>query len=222
VNRYSTTLIFFLLPCSALLSQTAQTNETAQISELSITKRLTDEERIEFLLNVAQAYFNEEDFDAAINAYERILSIDPEHQQAKYVLGHVYIMAKRYSKAESTLKALADENPEDFKIWNNLAWLYATAEDPAIRDGKKAVKHAQEAMTLAPYDHHVWSTLSEAYYVSGEYEKSYRAITHMANLAARYGTDITKEAVDNYNEQIRKCKRAMDTAKALEEESPDD
>ena len=71
-------------------------------------------------------------------------------------------------------------------------------------------------MTLAPNDHHVWSTLSEAYYVSGEYEKSYRAITHMAQLASRYGTDITEESVNSYNEQIRKCKRAMDTVESLD------
>ena len=189
-------------------------------SGLQIETR-TDEERCLFLLQVADAYFKEDDFTSAISAYERILGIDPEHQQARYIIGHVYISAKQYDKAEAQLLALVDDFPEDFKLKNNLAWLYATAEDPSIRDGKKAVEIAQEAMILAPNDHHVWSTLSEAYYVSGEYEKAYRAITHMASLAARYGSDITKESVESYNVQIRKCKRAWDTQKMLNGEDED-
>ena len=43
----------------------------------------------------------------------------------------------------------------------------------------------------------------------------------MASLAARYGTGITKESVESYNEQIRKCKRAWDTQKMLSGEDDD-
>ncbi len=199
----------------ALCSCLAPAQETESTSGLQIAGR-TDEERCKFLLEVAAAYFKEKDFASAIDAYERVLEIDPKHQEARYVIGHVYISAKSYAKAEEQLLGLIEDYPEDFKLKNNLAWLYATAEDPKFRDGKKAIKVAQEAMVLAPNDHHVWSTLSEAYYVSGEYEKAYRAITHMASLAARYGQNITKESVESYNEQIRKCKRAWDTQKMLE------
>lgn len=215
-----------LVPCLILIatSTTAQddnTNTTAFSSGLSISSR-TDQERIQFLSDVAQAYFKEDDFESAVNAYERILEIDPKNQQARYVIGHVYISAKQYGKAEAVMTALAEEYPEDFKLLNNLAWLYATAEDPAYRDGQKAIEIAQKAMVLAPNDHHVWSTLSEAYYVSGEYEKAYRAITHMASLATRYGKGITKESVDEYNEQIRKCKRAWETQKMIDGDDEDE
>jgi len=215
-----------LIPCLILIatSATAQednTNTTASASGLSISSR-TDQERIKFLSEVAQAYFKEEDFESAVSAYERILEIDPKHQQSRYVIGHVYISAKQYGKAEAVMTALAEEYPDDFKLLNNLAWLYATAEDPAYRDGQKAIEIAQKAMVLAPNDHHVWSTLSEAYYVSGEYEKAYRAITHMASLATRYGTGITKESVDEYNEQIRKCKRAWETQKMIDGDDEDE
>lgn len=201
---------------SAIYAQTNAPVETSSLSSLQVETR-TDEERIEFLLNVADVYFKENDFDSAVNAYERILEIDPKHKQARYIVAHVYINAKQYKKAEELLLELMAEDPEDFKLLNNLAWLYATAEDPKFRNGKKAIKLAQEAMTLAPNDHHVWSTLSEAYYVSGEYEKAHRAIVHMASLAMRYGRDVTKEQVDEYNEQIRKCKRAWDAEKMFSE-----
>ncbi len=210
-----TYLICCALPLSTTFAQDGPVTNAPLASSLKISGDRTNNERIEFLTEVAQAYLVEKDTEAAINVYERILQIDPAHLQSRYIIAHLYISAKQYRKAEVLLKKLTGEFPEDFKLWNNLAWLYATAEDPEMRNGEKAVKCAQEALTLAPNDHHVWSTLSEAYYVSGKYEKSYRAITHMASLAARYGTDITKESVESYNEQIRKCKRAMDTAKIM-------
>ncbi len=201
----------------AVFSNVSHAQETESTSGLQIEKR-TDEERCKFLLSVASAYFSEDNFASAIDAYERILEIDPTHQEARYIIGHVYISAKSYAKAEEQLQALVADFPEDFKLKNNLAWLYATAEDPSFRNGKKAVKIAQEAMVLAPNDHHIWSTLAEAHYILGDYEKAYEAITHMAKLASRYGQNITKESVESYNEQIRKCKRAWDTQKILEEE----
>jgi tetratricopeptide (TPR) repeat protein len=208
-------LLLSLIPLGSIFAQDNADTNTLPSSNFKITEARSEEDRIQLLLDVAQAYIAEEDFLSAINAYERVIAIDPAHMQARYVVGHIYINAKQYKKAEALLLTLTEEHPEDFKLWNNLAWLYATAEDPMMRNGKKAVEYAHEAMTLAPNDYHVWSTLSEAYYVSGQYEKSYRAITHMASLAARYGTDITEEAVIEYNEQIRKCKRAMDTAEAM-------
>jgi tetratricopeptide (TPR) repeat protein len=203
------------LPISMGLAQGGDTTNSIP-SSLKISGERSQEERIQFLLDVAQSYSNEEDIASAIGSYERILAIDPTHVQARYVVGHLYISIKEYKKAETVFLALIEEFPEDFKLWNNMAWLCATAEDPSIRDGNKAIKFAHEAMTLAPNDYHVWSTLSEAYYVSGDYEKAHRAILQMARLAVRYGTDVTEESVKEYNQQILKCKRAMDTAKSME------
>ena len=200
----------------AVLPAFAQEEDAAAPPGLAAPER-TPEERVAFLLEVARAYFSEKDYESAIGAYERILDIDPQHQEARYIIAHVYIQAHRYGKAQALLKRLIEEHPEDFKLLNNLAWLYATAEDPAFRDGYQAIDLAHKAMVLAPNDHHVWSTLAEGYYVTGQYEKAFRAITHMAQLASRYGKGITKEAVEGYNEQIRKCKRAMDLQEALEE-----
>lgn len=204
----------FALPISMVFAQ-GEESTNAVHSSLQVSGERSQEERIQFLINVAQSYDIEGDTAYAIGAYERILAIDPAHLQARYVVGHLYIITKQYGKAEALFLALIEEFPEDFKLWNNLAWLYATAEDPSYRNGKKAIKFAHEAMTLAPNDYHVWSTLSEAYYVSGEYEKAHRAILHMASLAVRYGTDVTEESVKEYNQQILKCKRAKDTADSM-------
>ena len=196
-------------------------SETDSGSSLSFPSTLqvgnrSDRERITLLLEVASVYFKEDQFDEAVSAYERILEIDPDHLEARVTIGHVYISAKKYAEAEAMLLGLIKDFPDDFQLKNNLAWLYSTAEDPAFRKGKMAVEYAQKAMVIAPKDHHVWSTLAEAYYVTGDYEKAYRAIQHMAALAMRYGTNITEEMVAEYNEQIRKCKRAYESQQELE------
>lgn len=207
--------IFMTLISSFVLSVTAQTNDSTSLASGLQANKRTPEERITFLLNVAQSYFNDEDFDSAVSAYERIIEIDPKHEEARFIISHVYINAKQYRKAESLLEELIADYPDNFQLLNNLAWLYATAEDPSVRDGRKSVKIAQQALVISPNDHHVWSTLSEGYYVSGQYEKAYECITHMASIATRYGKGITKESVDSYNEQILKCKRALDTANSM-------
>ena len=212
-------LILCALPLSVAIAQEEQPPASPPASSLELSADRTQGERIAFLMDVASAYVNEDDFPAAVDAYERILQIDPAHQQTRHMLSHIYINAKEYQKAETMFFALIEEYPENFTIWNNLAWLYATAEDPKFRSGEKAVKYSREALTLAPTDFHIWSTLAEAYYVSGDYEKAYRAVRHMASLAALYGRNITEESVAEYNEQIRKCKRALDTAETMKAEN---
>ena len=133
----------------------------------------------------------------------------------------VYINTKQYAKAEQLLEALIDEYPENFQLKNNLAWLYATAEDSAFRDAQKAIELAQEAMILAPNVHNVWSTLAEAYYSAGQYEKANRAIIHMISLVRRYGSDMPQPMIDSYKAQMRKYKRALDTEKVLQPDEED-
>ncbi len=210
-----TQLIAALILVTALTSAQADGAKTNLTSGLQLSTR-TDEERCAFLLSVAKAYTKESDFEATVQTYERVLKIDPNQKEARYFIALAYIETKEYVKSETKIMSLMKDFPDDFRLKNNLAWLYATAEDLSFRDAKKAVQIAQEAMMMAPKDHHVWSTLSEAHYAAGEYEKAYRDITHMAALAANYATDITPEMVENYNEQIRKCKRAWETKKLLE------
>lgn len=186
--------------------------------KFNISRERSKEERIQFFINVGQSYATEEDIKSAIEAYERVFAIEPDHLETKARIAHLYTTDKQYRKAEAAFLALLKEYPDNFTFWNNLAWLYATSEDPSFRNGEKAIKFAHEALTLAPKDHHVWSTLAEAYYLLEEYEKSHRAILHMASLPVRRGADISDQSIIKYREQILKCKRAMDTAKSMKKD----
>src|SRR5271165_6617056 len=57
--------------------------------------------------------------------------------------------------------------------FNNLAWLYATASDPRLRNPSLALRYALKAVELTDAkDAGVLDTLAEAYYVNGDYENA--------------------------------------------------
>jgi len=215
----SGTISIFIALFTAFFAVAQQETNQPDAESQSLGLQIVDqpvEDRVQLLLDLGAVYFSENDPEAAITAYERALEIDPMNKQARVTVVLAYIVTKQYAKAEQMLNGLIEEYPEDADHKNNLAWMYATAEDPAFRKGQKAIELAQEAMVISPNDYHVWSTLAEAYYAAGQYEKAYRAITQMINLAKRYGSDITEETAKSYGEQVRKCKRALNTEKALQ------
>lgn len=193
-----------------LLTAQGQTNESLVVQN--------PEERIKMLQHIGNIYFQDGDLENATSAFERILEIDPTQKDARSILGVIYVNSKNYAAAIENMKGLAEDYPEDYQALNNLAWTYATAEDPAYRDAVGAIDLAQQALVLAPYDHHIWSTLSEAYFVSGQYEKANRAIQHLVKMATTKKIQLTQDAVDTYNNQIRKCSRAIETEKLLSED----
>jgi len=193
-----------------LLTAQGQTNESLVVQN--------PEERIKMLQHIGNIYFQDGDLENATSAFERILEIDPTQKDARSILGVIYVNSKNYAAAIENMKGLAEDYPEDYQALNNLAWTYATAEDPTYRDAASAIDLAQQALVLAPYDHHIWSTLSEAYFVSGQYEKANRAIQHLVKMATTKKIQLTKDAVDTYNNQIRKCSRAIETEKLLPED----
>ena len=172
-------------------------------------------DRIEMLQQIGTIYFQEGNLDSAIDAYNRILKIDPYHKRSRFWVGLIHLSKENYKEAIEIISALVDEYPDDYQSINNLAWIYATAKDAQYRDADRAVQLAQKALVLAPYDHHVWSTLSEAYYVANDFEKANRAIRHLVNLATSSNTKMSKDMVDTYNKQIQKCQRAIEAEKLL-------
>ena len=150
----------------------------------------------------------------AVAAFERALAIHPSHRAARFGLATALISTKDYTRARDMLEALVDAFPDDYTVKNNLAWLYATAGDPKVRDGKKAIRYAQEAMLRAPHDYHVWSTLAEAYYINERYTEALRA----AEEALRLVRETVREAhvIQEYEKQVERCRRAVKALSILE------
>ncbi|MBN2704407.1 MAG: tetratricopeptide repeat protein [Pontiellaceae bacterium] len=212
-----TTLILLSAIAFASFVQ-AQDEESAGLTPSPGIQMVTrvNSERVALLLEVAEVYYADGEYDSAIAALERALEIDPENMQTRYIISRDYLIARKYAEAEKILLALVDEYPEDYQVKNNLAWLYATAEDPAFRKGKEAVKLAQEALVEAPFVHNVWSTLSEAYYVTQNYERALRAAVQTLDLARSNLKELPPESEAQYTLQIEKCSRAWEAQKVLD------
>lgn len=154
------------------------------------------------------------DLAGALQLFRQALAEEPENSRALFGLGTVYIQMEKYREALAVLEPMSEKTPSDYFLKNNIAWLYATAKDPSIRDGAKAVRMAQEALLVAPTDFHVWSTLAEGYYVSGQYDKALRA----AQEALRIGTMAQGPgaATEEYRRQVDKCRKAVQAMSVLE------
>ena len=123
------------------------------------------------------------------------------------MIGTVLIELKEYASSVAIFRHLEKSYPRDFRLNNNLAWIYCTAEDPKYRDGRMAEKYATKALLYAPHDHHVWNTLAEARYVYGNYEAAVRAARQALMLAQ--SANKNEAELLAYQELLEKCERAF-------------
>jgi len=101
----------------------------------------------------------------------RYIEHHPDDADAISMLGSYYFEEKRFGDAEREYKAALEIKPEDAETLNNLAWLYATSEDPRFRKPKAALDLAEKASRLKPVPH-ILDTLAESYYRNGQFKKA--------------------------------------------------
>lgn len=151
---------------------------------------------------------------AAMAVLREIIREDPENKQARMTASSAFILAGRQREARDLLEALVRKYPYDHLPFNNLAWFYATVEDPAYRNPARALQMAREAIFRAPGDFHVWSTLAEAHYVNGNYEQALRSAVEALTLATR--EQAPDANVRTYRAQVEKCRRAVEAFSLIE------
>jgi tetratricopeptide (TPR) repeat protein len=160
-------------------------------------------------------YLNDGDYTRAEKGFRAMLSIDPKDKASRFGLATSLVELHKYDEAIEIFNRIIEEYPSDYFAKNNLAWLYATAESTEVRDGRKAVALAQDALITAPADYHVWSTLAAGYYMIGEYERGLRAAKEALELSTRRpGTPI--KLIVEYKAQVQKCAVATQAMSILE------
>lgn len=169
---------------------------------------------VKYWVGLAYHNLSRKHYRRALNAFERALMEAPDSKEARFGLSSLYIHLEEYEMAMSILQELKQDYPDDYSVNNNIAWLYATAKDPAVRDGQKAISYAREALVVAPGDYHVWNTLSEAYYVYGEYEKAMQAAQEARRIAGR--RRIKSAEMQAYIRQYEKCRKAVQALSLIE------
>ena len=108
--------------------------------------------------------------DKALADYQKAISLDPRRAIAYDGRGRIWKERKEYAKAAANFAQLALMLPDDPRGHRELAWLLATCEDRAIRDGKRAVDEATTACKLTNgADIDCIDTLAAAYAETGDF-----------------------------------------------------
>jgi Zn-dependent protease with chaperone function len=123
----------------------------------------------------------------------------PQNPNLYKVLGDLYYETGNLSGVQQAYEASLKLNPENPHVLNNLAWLYATAEDPRFRNPARALDLAKAAAGLLE-EPHILDTLAECYYANGQYAKALET--------ARRALRLTRENRAYYQEQVEKFRKA--------------
>jgi tetratricopeptide (TPR) repeat protein len=99
-------------------------------------------------------------------------------------LGDLLAGQKLYPQAIEHYREALRLSPRMAVAHNNLAWLYATAEDPKVRDSAAALDHARQAVELTAWrEPEFIDTLAEALYASRNYAEAVKAQEKALKLA---------------------------------------
>jgi len=129
-------------------------------------------------LGLATAYQQTGDLAKArqtLGALEALLGKNPNDSEQQEALAELYLEQKLYSQAIEHFREALRLQPNFAVSHNNLAWLYATSEDPKYRDPAQALEHARRAVELSDWREPTFvDTLAEAFYANGNFPEAVR------------------------------------------------
>lgn len=138
--------------------------------------------------NLANAYFARMNFEAAAVHYGAALRHRPDYAQAQYGLGLALLGLGRTREAVERLSMTVERWPDYAEALTTLAWTLATSDDPAVRDGARAVALAQRASELSGGESpQALDTLAAAYAESGDFEKATQTARQAVTLSRAAG-----------------------------------
>ena len=124
----------------------------------------------------------------AIAQFEDALRINPHLAKAHYSLGSALQLRGRYAEAIDAFRRGLEIEPRDVVMGNAMAWLMATAPDPAVRNAAQAIQIGERLAELTgrreprPLD-----TLAAAYAEAGRFEEAAATAREAAALAEAQG-----------------------------------
>jgi len=141
-------------------------------------------------------------YEQASHDIDRALTLRPDHLGDLHNRAVVRTALEMYDLAIEDYETVLAADPNSAGTWNNLAWLLATAKDPRVRDGPRAVTCAEAALRSGRQP--AWlDTLAAARAECGDFE---RAIA--AEEEALRGTDPPNE---RFRRRLGRYRRRLTT-----------
>jgi tetratricopeptide (TPR) repeat protein len=138
--------------------------------------------------------------------YREAVRLDPTNAMLWMQLEQTYKKMGRGEDVLHTLEARAEADPGNAGVLNQLGWLYANNENPALRDPAKALAYAQRAVEASNgRDANILDTLAEAYYVNQQFDAAIEAEERALEIAPE---------LEAYQNQLKKFREARESGLA--------
>ncbi len=146
--------------------------------------------------SIGNALRQKGDLEQAIVHYRKALELRPDYADAHNNLGNALRQQGRIQEAEREYEAALKSEPGSVLAQNNLAWLLATAADPSVRNGAKAVQLAEQAVLATDgNDPVLLHTLAAAYAENREFDKAVAAAKDALQIADANGITSLAESL---------------------------
>ena len=146
--------------------------------------------------NLASARFHQGQLEEAITHLQTSLQSEPDNTETLDILGAVLLQAGRVNEATARWEQSLRIQPADWKARNFLAWMFATWPDASIRDGRRAVGLAQEALRLSGGKNPlIFRTLAAAYAEDGRFPEAINTAQRGLELATAQGNSALAESL---------------------------
>jgi membrane associated rhomboid family serine protease len=158
---------------------------------------------------LGNAYFSVDNKSASVAAYTKAAELGDA--PAAYYLGTLYArgaggVTKDTAQAVSWYRQAGERG--DSEVLNDVAWEYATSDDPAIRNPKAALILARKAVDLEKdkaVPGHL-DTLAAAYYANSQYEGAVKTEQHAIDLADEKDRGRFQSRLETYQAAMRQHK----------------
>ena len=138
-------------------------------------------------------------FEDAMSEYEEASRLAPSDPRPFYLMGKAWLRRGQSAKAIMNLETAVRNDANDYQSLTFLARIFASDEDPQVRNGKLAVQLADKANGLTegkqPF---VLASLAMAYAEAGRFEDARRTATDALHLTA-----TNTEAYSNLENQLQ-------------------
>lgn len=132
---------------------------------------------------LASALLQKGEINSAMEQLQQCLALAPENAEVHMLLGHAHYMHKDFPPAITELKHALSIKPDFPHAENELAWIYATAEDANFRNPSEALRLAEHAVQTSPQPvPAILDTLAEALLQNGQPAEALKTEQQAASL----------------------------------------
>ncbi len=162
----------------------------------------------------ANEYLLEGQPEKAVMIFTETLEKWPNELGIRVALADSLYAMGSHQAAIREYQAVLEKVPLHFQCLNNLAWLYATTNEPGLRDLESAARLAEVAKVVQPRSHHLWSTLSQIHFENGDYAEAEQAIGNALLIVQQMQVNL--EVVVSYLIQRDRCTLALQATSLLD------